>query len=72
MWHNIERLFEVHKATIKWLLFCLALFYQNPQYEDLVNSAIIFVKPNFTFGMQPMLFNPLAYPFVKYPSEQLC
>jgi hypothetical protein len=27
MWHNIEHLFEVHKATIEWLLFCPALFY---------------------------------------------
>jgi hypothetical protein len=25
--HNIERLFEVHKITIEWFLFCLALFY---------------------------------------------
>jgi hypothetical protein len=27
MRHNIERLFEIHKATIEWLLFCLVLFY---------------------------------------------
>jgi hypothetical protein len=27
--HNIKHLFEVHKATIEWFLFCLALFYQN-------------------------------------------
>ncbi len=29
----------------------LAPFYQSPQYEDLVNSAIIFAKPNLTLGM---------------------
>jgi hypothetical protein len=49
-WHNIELLFKVHKATIKWLLFCLALFYQSSQYEELVNSAVIFAKPNLTLG----------------------
>jgi hypothetical protein len=70
--HNIERLFEVHKTTIKWLLFCLALFYQSSQYEESVRNAVIFVKPNLTFGMQPMLFSPFAQPFVKDHSEQLC
>jgi hypothetical protein len=49
--HNIERLFEVHKTKIEWLIFCLALFYQSSQYEELVSSAIIFVKPSLTFGM---------------------
>jgi hypothetical protein len=70
--HNIKWFFEVHKATIKWLLFCLALFYQSTQYEELVSNAIIFTKPNLTLGTQPMLFNPLAQPFVKDHSEQLC
>jgi len=50
-WHSIERLFEVHKATMGWLIFCLILFYQSSQYEELVNNAIIFVKPSLTFGM---------------------
>jgi hypothetical protein len=27
MRHNIERIFEVHKTKIEWLLFCLVLFY---------------------------------------------
>jgi hypothetical protein len=48
------------KATIEWLLFCLALFYQNSQYEKLVSNVVIFVKPSLTFNMQPMLFNPLT------------
>jgi hypothetical protein len=51
--------------------FFLALFYQNPQYEELVNSALIFAKPNLTLGTQPILFNPLAQPFVQNHSEQL-
>ncbi len=48
--HNIEHFFEVHKIDIEWFLFCLALFYQSLQYEELVNSAIIFTKPNLTLG----------------------
>jgi hypothetical protein len=48
--HNIERLFEVHKATMEWFFFCLALFYQNLQYEELVSSVVIFVKPSLTLG----------------------
>ncbi len=69
-WHNIERLFEVHKKTeIKCLLFCLALFYQNSQYEKLVSSVLIFAKPSLTLGTQPMLFSPLIQPFVKDHSE---
>jgi hypothetical protein len=48
--HRVERLFEVHKATIEWLLFCLALFNQSLQYEKLVNNAVIFAKPNLTLG----------------------
>jgi hypothetical protein len=71
-WHNIERLLEVHKATIEWLLFCLALFYQSLQYEELVSSVVIFPKPSLTLDTQPMLFNPFAQPFVKDDSEQLC
>jgi hypothetical protein len=59
-WHNIECLFEVHKTTIEWLLFCLVLFYQNSQYEELVNSAVIFAKPSLTLGTQLMLFSPFA------------
>jgi hypothetical protein len=43
---NIERLFEVYKTTIEWFLFCLTLFYQSSQYEELVSSAVIFVKPS--------------------------
>jgi hypothetical protein len=58
--HNIERLFEIHKTTIKWFLFCLVLFYQSSQYEELVSSAIIFTKSNLTLGTQPMLFSPLV------------
>jgi hypothetical protein len=69
MLHNIERLFEVHKATIERLIFCLALFYQSSQYEKLVNSAVIFAKPSLSLGTQPMLFNPLIQPFVKYHNE---
>jgi hypothetical protein len=49
-WHNIEHLFEVHKTTIEWFLFCLVLFYQNLQYAELVSSVLIFVKPNLTLG----------------------
>jgi hypothetical protein len=49
--HNIECFFEVHRIEIKWLLFCLALFYQSLQYEKLVSSAVIFVKPSLTLGM---------------------
>jgi hypothetical protein len=60
MWHNIERFFQVHKITIEWLLFCLALFYQSSQYEKLVNSAVIFAKPSLILGTQPMLFNPFT------------
>jgi hypothetical protein len=60
MRHNIERLFEVHKTTIEWLLFCLASFYQSLQYEELVSSVVIFAKPNLTFGTQPMLFSALV------------
>jgi hypothetical protein len=57
---SIEHLFEIHKAAIEWLLFCLVLFYQNSQYEELVNSVVIFAKPSLTFGTQPMLFSPVA------------
>jgi hypothetical protein len=58
--HNIKHLFEVHKATIEWLIFYLALFYQSSQYEKLVISAVIFAKPNLTLDTQPMLFSPFA------------
>ncbi len=70
--HNIKRLFKVHKTKIEWLFFCLALFYQSSQYEKLVSSVIIFAKPSLTLGTQPMLFSPLAQPFVKDHSKQLC
>ncbi len=54
------------------LFFCLALFYQSPQYEKFVNSVVIFAKPSLTLGTQPMLFNPVAQPFIKDHSKQLC
>jgi hypothetical protein len=60
MRHNIERFFEVHKIEIEWLPFCLALFYQSSQYEELVSSAVIFVKLSLTLGAQPMLFTPFV------------
>jgi hypothetical protein len=69
--YSIKCLFEVHKATIKWFLFFLAMFYQSLQYEKLISSVVIFAKPNLTLGMQPMLFNPLTQPFVNDHSEQL-
>jgi hypothetical protein len=72
MQHSIERLFKVHRTKIKWFLFYLALFYQSSQYEKLVSSAVIFVKLSLTLGTQPMLFSPLAQPFVKDHNEQLC
>jgi hypothetical protein len=71
-WHNIERLFEVHKTKIEWFLLCLVLFYQSSQHEELVSSVVIFAKPSLTFGTQPMLFSPLAQPFVKDHNKQLC
>jgi hypothetical protein len=49
-WHNIKCLFEIYKTTIEWFLFCLVLFYQSSQYEELVSSAIIFVKPSLTLS----------------------
>jgi hypothetical protein len=48
--HSIECFFEVHKTTIDWLLFCLSLFYQSSQYEELVSSVVIFAKPSLTLG----------------------
>jgi hypothetical protein len=49
-WHNIECFFEVYKATIKWFLFCLVLFYQSSQYEKLVSSVVMFAKPSLNLG----------------------
>jgi len=59
-WHNIKRLFEVHEVAIEWFLFCLVMFYQSPQYEELVSIVVIFAKHKLTLGMQPMLFSPLT------------
>jgi hypothetical protein len=72
MRRNIKCLFEVHRATIKWLLFCLVLFYQSLQYEKLVNSVVSFAKHGLTLSTQLMLFNLVVQPFVKDHSEQLC
>jgi hypothetical protein len=40
--------------------FCLVLFYQSSQYEELVSNEVTFAKFSLTFGMQPMLFNPFV------------
>jgi hypothetical protein len=67
--HNVEHIFEVHKTTIECFFFCLALFQQSSQYEELVSNVVILMKPSLTLGTQPMLFSPFTQPFVKDDNE---